>query len=154
MKSSAIRTRRLLAIGGIGALAAATTNTVIYAVGRAADVAYVVTDGRSGVESVNLSAVLSLTLMSFAIGLVAALVGNRFNRHSLRVLQVVGALLALATIGWDFGIDGTNAAKALLASMHIVVGIAYVVSLEVARTSPARSVRPAAATQLEALAAS
>ncbi len=139
MKTSETRIRRLLALGGTGAVVAAVTNAVIYGVGRAAGVDYVITETSKGTESVHLADVLSLTLMSFAVGLAAAVVATRFHRPSLRALQVLGAVLAVVSTYGDFTIDGGAAATVLLASMHIVVGVVYIASLQIFRSWATRT---------------
>jgi hypothetical protein len=57
------------------------------------------------------------------------------RRPGYRALQVVGAVIAVASIAMDLPIDGSPAAKLLLASMHLVTGAGYVVALEVAASS-------------------
>jgi hypothetical protein len=133
MKTSQGRTKGLLVVGAAGAVAATAVNACIYGAGRAADVAYVITQSSSAPERVGLGEVVSLSLMSFAVGLVAAAVALRFGRPSLRALQILGAVLAVVSTWGDFTIDGTAAATATLALMHIVVGVAYVTSLEIVR---------------------
>jgi hypothetical protein len=134
MKKSDHPVRRLLVVGATGAIAATAANVLIYGAGRAADVAYIVSTTSQGNERVRLADVVSLSLMSFAVGIIAAVVARRFRRPSVRTLQVVGAVLAVVTTWGDFVIDGTPAAKATLAVMHIVVGVAYIISLQAAST--------------------
>ncbi len=148
MNTSETRIRRLLVVGGIGAVVAAATNAVIYGIGRAAGVDYVITATSKGTENVHLADVLSLTLMSFAIGLAAAVVVTWCKRPSLRALQVLGAGLAVVSTYGDFTIDGGAAATVLLASMHIVVGVVYIASLEAVRSSATRT-RATVATSAE-----
>jgi hypothetical protein len=126
-----VRIPHLLRVGAIGALVATVVNASIYASGRAADVAYVITRDGSGAQSVHLRDVVSLSLISFAIGLVAAVIAVRLGR-GLRALAALGAVLAVISTWSDFTIDGNGAAKVTLASMHLVVGIAYVASLRLA----------------------
>ena len=136
-------TRRLLGIGAAAAAGAALVNAAIYGVGRAVDLTFVASTTSARPQHILLQHVVSFTLMTFAIGLVAAFIVDRMRRPSLRMLQVVGAFIAVASISMDVSIDSSFAAKATLALMHIVVGVAYVCALELAR-----SPRPAAATGL------
>jgi hypothetical protein len=154
MNTSDTRIRRLLVVGGVGAVAAALTNAVIYGVGRTAGVEYVITQASKGTESVHLVDVLSLSLISFAIGLAAAVVATWWKRPSLRALQIVGGIVAVVSTYGDFTIDGTAAATVLLASMHIIAGVFYIASLQIARSrtttrsavaSSARDTHPALA---------
>jgi hypothetical protein len=130
--TNTVRIRQLLRVGALGAVIATVVNAAIYATGRAAGVAYVVTRDSGGTQSVHLRDVVSLSLMSFAVGLLAALVAARVGR-GLRVLAVLGAALAVVSTWSDFTIDGNGAAKLTLASMHLVVGIVYVASVRLAR---------------------
>jgi hypothetical protein len=139
MKTSETRIRRLLVVGGIGAVVGALTNAVIYGVGRLAGVDYVITETSKGTQSVHLADVMSLSLMSFAVGLAAAVVVTWRGRSSLHALQILGAVLAVVSTYGDFTIDGTAAATALLASMHIVVGVVYIASMQYVRPSKART---------------
>ncbi len=126
MSSSRIPRSGLLRIGSAGAVVAAAVNAAIYGLGRAAGVAYVVTP----TSRVSVVDVVVLSLVWFAIGLVAAAVATRWGGRAVRVLQIVGTVVAVASISTDLTIDGTTSAKATLALMHLVVGAAYVVSLE------------------------
>jgi hypothetical protein len=154
MKKSDHPIRSLLVVGATGAVVATAANALIYGAGRAADIAYVVSKTAQGTERVRLADVVSLSLMSFAVGIIAAVCARRFRRPSVRTLQIVGGVLAVVSTWGDFVIDGTAAAKATLAVMHIVVGVAYIVSLQVAstrrthvstETAPAKTLEPVAA---------
>ena len=118
-----------LATGAIGAAVATAVNIAIYGIGRAAGVDYILTE----TSRVRVPDVVILSLMSFAIGLVAAAVAARWDR-GLRALQVVGAALAVISTWGDFTIDGSGAATATLALMHLVVGAVYVTTLEGVRS--------------------
>jgi hypothetical protein len=120
----------LLVVGAIGAALATAVNGAIYGIARAAGVAYVI----NATSRVRVPDVVILSLVSFAVGLGAAAVAARFDRRGLRVLQVVGAALAVVSTWGDFSIDGTRAATLTLALMHLVVGVAYVASIEVVRS--------------------
>jgi hypothetical protein len=137
MKTSETSVQRLFAVGAVGAVAALAVNALIYGVGRAADVVYVITEKSNGtVERVGLGEIVSITFMTFVVGLVAAAVAVRWGRPSLRALQILGGVLAVGTALGDFTIDGSRSAMLTLALMHFVVGIAYIATLEVVRTAP------------------
>jgi uncharacterized protein DUF6069 len=154
MDSTKTRARRLLAVGVIGAVAGTVVNAGIYGIGRAADVAYVARQTSSGPDNILLVHVVSFSLMAFGVGLVAALIAARVGRPSLHALQVLGAVIAVASTSMDIGIDSTVAAKLSLATMHLVMGIAYVVSLRAAQSTRVRSLSaaPIVDTRVEALA--
>ena len=131
MTTTTIRIRPLLTTGAVVAAATAAVNAVIFSLGRAAGVDYVV----DSTTTVAVADVVTFTLMAFAVGLVAAAVARGLRRPGYRALQVVGAVIAVASIAMDLPIDGSPAAKLLLASMHLVTGAGYVVALEVAASS-------------------
>ena len=134
MKTSDHRIRQLFVLGAAGAVAATLVNSVIYAAGRAGDVAYLVHVTSSGPQNVQLKDVVSLTLTSFAVGILVAAAAAKLRRPSLRTMQVVGAVLAVVSTWGDFTIDGTVAAKVTLGVMHFVVGAAYIAVLRVAQS--------------------
>ena len=144
--TSPIKARQLLAYGSIAALAAVAINVLIYAGGRVADVSYVVNQTASGPEEIRLVHVVGFCLQAFAVGLVAALVANRLGRPSLRSLQILGAVIAVGSTVMDVGIDSALPAKLLLASMHIVTGVAYVAAVQVVRSRASLATEHAPAT--------
>jgi hypothetical protein len=88
----------------------------------------------SGPQNVQLKDVVSLSVMSFALGIVAVAAATKLRRPSLRTMQILGAVLAVVSTWGDFTIDGTVAAKATLAPMHFVVGAAFIAVLRVAES--------------------
>lgn len=132
------RVPKLLGVGALGALASAAGNAVVYGIGRVSGIEYTFTEG--GVEErLGLGAVLTVSLVTFAVGLLAAAVVVWLGRPDLRVGQIVGGVIAVVTIWGSFSIDASFGASATLGLMHIVSGAAYVTSLEVVR----RSAQPA-----------
>ena len=144
MTTTTIRIRPLLTTGAIAAAATAAANAVIFGLGRAAGVDYVV----DSTTTVAVADVVTFTLMAFAVGLAGAAVARGLRRPGYRALQVVGAVIAVASIAMDLPIDGSPAAKLLLASMHLVTGAGYAAALEVAASSsPASASRQLAPTR-------
>jgi hypothetical protein len=141
MKTSDHRNRQLFVVGAATAVAATGVNAVIYGAGRAAGVEYLVDVTSKGPQSVQLVHVISLSLMSFAVGILGAVIASAWRRPSLRTMQIIGAVLAVVTTWGDFTIDGTFAATLTLALMHLVVGAAYITALYVVGSR-----RPASAT--------
>ncbi len=135
--SEGSRIRRLLAVGAVAGVAATVVNATVYGLGRAAGVDYVAKSDAGGVDRIQLQHVMSLSVMSFVVGLAAAAVVVKRRRRGLRTLQVLGAVLAVATTYGDFGIDGSTAAKVTLIAMHLVVGAAYVATLQRVRVRAA-----------------
>jgi hypothetical protein len=132
MNTSDHRIRNLFVLGAAGAVAATFVNSAIYAIGRAADVDYLVHVTSHGPQNVRLQDV-EFVAMSFIVGIVAAAVATKLRRPSLP-MQVIGAVLAVVSTWSDFTIDGSVAAKATLALMHLVVGAAYIAVLQLVRS--------------------
>lgn len=128
--------RRLLTFGFAGAIAAVVVNLTIYAISRAADVVFLIETRPDGPGLVGPSQVIRNTVVGLVVGLLAAVIALLLRRPSLRVLQVVGAIFAVATLYMDVDLEGDMTAKALLMSMHLVSGAAYVVSLQLAQSRP------------------
>jgi Family of unknown function (DUF6069) len=151
MTSTTIRIRPLLATGAVAAAATAAVNASIFGLGRAAGVDFVV----DSTTTVAVADVVSFTLMCFAAGLLAAVIARWVRRPSYRVLQVVGAVIAVASVAMDVPLDGSPAATVLLASMHLVTGAAYVIGLEIAhrRSTAAVEQHPAAERRPQPIAA-
>jgi hypothetical protein len=145
MNASTVGARRLLGLGGIAAIGATSVNAAIYGIGRAAGLSFVASTTATGPQHILLEHVVTLTIMTFAAGLVAALIADKFRRPGLRALQTVGAVVAVVSVLMDASIDSSVAAKATLALMHLVVGVAYVATLELARTPRAAHRTPASA---------
>jgi hypothetical protein len=133
--TSAVGVRSILGLGAAAAAGAALVNAGIYGIGRASGLSFVASTTSAGPQHIMLQHVVSFTLMTFAIGLAAAIVADKLRRPGFRALQIVGAVIAVVSITMDLSIDSTIVAKATLALMHLVVGAAYVGALEIARSS-------------------
>ena len=84
MNTSTVGTRRLLGLGVIAAIGAASVNAAIYGIGRAAGLSFVASTTAAGPQHILLQHVVSLTHMTFGAGLVAVLIADKFRRPSLR----------------------------------------------------------------------
>lgn len=139
METTRPRPANLLAVGGLAAVTAVAVNAAIVGLARAADVSFAYTESAdSPTKFIGWGEVLGLSLVSFAVGLVAALVAARWGRPCLRVLQILGGVVALGTIYSDVALDASTSSRVVLASMHIVVGVAYVACLHAVRSSAPR----------------
>ncbi|HEX3542324.1 MAG TPA: DUF6069 family protein [Acidimicrobiales bacterium] len=132
---SSQKDRRLLTVGAAAVSAATATNAVLYAAARAAGVNYTLTQG-STTGLIHLHDVVSLSVFTFAVGLAAAAAARPLGRPSLRALQILGAVIAVASISMDVSVHGAATARVSLAAMHLVVGAAYVAALRMV-SSPA-----------------
>lgn len=118
--------------GLIGTAAAAAGNLAIYAVGRAADVAFVVPSwgGGPAMQVTAVHVALSSILPLF-VGTAVAVAASR--RGWTRLIATAGAVVAVFSLAGPLSLEADTATKALLASMHVVAGLAFVLALERAR---------------------
>lgn len=129
--------------GIIGAAAAAAGNLAIYGVGRAADVAFLVpTWGGGPAMHVTAVHVALSSILPLFLGTAVAVAASR--RGWLRPIAAAAAVVAVLSLGGPLSLDADTATKVLLASMHVVAGVAFVLALERARrprvvhTAPSR----------------
>jgi hypothetical protein len=116
---------RLWTVGATGALLGTAVNLAIYGIGRAAGIEYVVDDG-SSIAAIH---VISLSLITFAAGVIAAAVASHW-RNGFRVAQIAGGVFAVLSTFGDFTIDGSAAAMLTLALMHLALGTVYFATIE------------------------
>jgi hypothetical protein len=121
--------------GLVATAAAAATNLLLHRLGSAAGVSFA---GELRGEPVEIRAVdvLALTVGPMVLGTALAALAARVPR-GLRAVQVLGALIAVVSIGADVALEAQAAARVILASMHVVAGAAFVLGLERARTAEA-----------------
>jgi hypothetical protein len=143
---NSIRNSGLLTIGAGGAAAAAAVNAALFGIGKVADLSYVVVD-RGTERTVEFGAVLSTSLGMVVIGLLGLGVAYRFfGRRSLRAFGILGMVIAVLSSVSFPAAEADTGTKWLLFAMHMVVGVAYLASLEIvrSRTAGAASLRPGA----------
>ena len=121
--------RRLVKTAIPAAAAAVAVNAAIYSLGRAADVTYVISRTASDAQRIHVGDVVSFTLMAFAFGVVVAALAMRIGRPRLATIETLAAVVAVASTAMDLPIDSTAPAKVLLASMHLVAGVAFIAAL-------------------------
>lgn len=118
--------------GLVGLLVAAVANLVIYAIGRGAGASFDVVDGDTEF-TVNVAAVLMLTVVPMAVGFVLAVVASLRWAWALRAGEVIGIALALLTIALPFAADTDGGTQAALAVMHVGVAAGLVLAFEAYR---------------------
>ena len=115
-----------------GAVAAAVGNLVIFLIGLAADASFVVMD-RGDLHEVTVGGVIVATVPPLVVGIVLAALLARWWPGVLRLAQVVGGTLALLTVAGPLMADTDGGTRLALALMHVVLGVAVVLSLEALR---------------------
>ncbi|MFQ6397800.1 DUF6069 family protein [Nocardia sp. KC 131] len=119
---------RPTAILGAAATAVAA-NVVVWLIGAAAGGSFEVMKG-ADVQSVAPGGVIIMSAVPLLIGLtVAALLSYRWV-GVLRVAEIVGAALSIATIGLTVAADFDTATTVALSMMHVVLAPVIVVGLE------------------------
>jgi hypothetical protein len=118
---------RVQAVAGT-VVASLLGNLAVYGVGMAAGGSFDLTsDGATA--HVSAATVAGMTVVPLLVGMVlAALLSLRWL-GVVRVAQVVGAALSLATIGGTVAADFDAVSTVTLAAMHVVIAAAIVVGL-------------------------
>jgi Family of unknown function (DUF6069) len=118
--------RLLLRGSAAGAAAATVANAALWAGGRATGVSFTVSSAL--MTKVGIVSVVLTTLLAFAVGSgVLALAARRSRRWVLAVL-VAAALVAVVSAGAPLAAAQDTATAALLATMHLVTGAAFLVT--------------------------
>ena len=115
-----------------GAVAAAVGNLVIFLIGLAAGASFVVMD-RGELHQVTAGGVIVATVPPLMVGTVLAALLARWWPGVLRLAQVIGGTLALLTAAGPMIADTDGGTRLALALMHVVLGVAVVLSLEALR---------------------
>ncbi|MFD6883560.1 DUF6069 family protein [Rhodococcus sp. NPDC060084] len=130
--SAAVRVPDRLVVVVATVLLALVVNLVVWLVGLAAGGSFEHTDAGT-VASAAPGGVVLMTAGPLAAGLALAALLSLWWSGFLRIAQVVGALLPLATIQGTVVADFDTASTAALVTMHVVVAAAAVAGLEVLR---------------------
>lgn len=124
------RVARSAAVVVASVVAALVTNLVLWAVGLAAGGSFYHTDAGEVVSAAPGGVVL-MTVVPLTVGLAVAALLALWWDGIVRIAQVVGALLPLATIQGTIAADFDTPSTVALALMHVVVALVAVLGLEV-----------------------
>jgi hypothetical protein len=121
------RRRSALQVAAIGALAATVANVALWAGGRAADVGFQVSPP-AGLPAIQVGVVLVVltTLLTFAVGSAVLALAARRSRRWVRVVMAAAAVVAVVSAGGPVSAAHDTATGALLATMHLATGVAFV----------------------------
>ncbi len=130
----ATRSRSLRRGAAIGAVAVAAANGAVWAAGRAADVSFrVVPVGATDAIEVGIVPVVLTTLVMFAIGTgLFALAARRSDRWARAVLTA-GVLVAVVSASGPLATAEDTSTGVLLATMHLLTGAAFAITVSRAR---------------------
>lgn len=112
-----------------GAATAAVANLAILLIGWAAGASFVVMDAGNPHE-VTARSVVVAGVVPLVLGTGLAALLARWWPGAIRVAQVIGGALALLTVAGPVMSDTDGATRFALAMMHVVLGVAVVVTLE------------------------
>lgn len=115
-----------------GAVVAVVANLLILLIGWAAGASFLVMDAGSPHEVTAWSVVVA-TVPALVLGTGLAALLSRWWPGVIRLAQVIGGGLALLTVAGPMMADTDGATRLALAMMHVVPGVAVVVSLELMR---------------------
>jgi hypothetical protein len=129
---AATQSRPLLQGAAAGAVIATFVNAALWACGRAADVSFTVSS--AFMTHVGIVPVVLTTLLAFAVGASLLALAGRRSRRWVRAVLVAAALVAVVSVGAPLSAAQDTATGVLLAAMHLVTGIAFLVIASTVRT--------------------
>lgn len=136
MSESRPATSLLLRIGALGGVIAVAANLALYGLGRATGASFLVTPvGAEAALPVGPAMIVAWSLVPLVLGLGATALAIRRGTTAVAVLQVLGVVVALGSLALPLLADGELTARLLLATMHVVVGAAYVAPVQRARAA-------------------
>lgn len=122
--------RHRIGLWGAGAAGVAVaSNLVVWLIGRAADVGFVV-PGRGGGSPVEVGApeVTLTTVLPFAAGTALFALGAR-SRRSRRAVLTAAVVVAVGSAAMPLSLDTDAWTRVLLATMHLITGAVFVAAL-------------------------
>lgn len=127
---------------GAAAVAATAVNLLILLIGRVGGASFELVDG-AALHAVTVGGVLTSSVVPLVIGTVLATLLGLWWPGVFRLAQFVGAGLALLTVAGPLMADTDTGTRLALAAMHVVVGVAVVLSLEAIRRRTSTTARSA-----------
>ncbi|WP_052664785.1 DUF6069 family protein [Nitriliruptor alkaliphilus] len=112
----------------LGAAASATASLIVLAIGRAAGASFTYIDGGTA-SAVTAGGVLFMASVPLVVGTVLAAALTARWDWMVRLAQAVAGLAAIVTVPFTLDTDGGTIAA--LGAMHVIVGLAAVLVLEV-----------------------
>lgn len=119
--------RSLLQVAAAGAAVATLVNATLWAVGRAADVSFLVSSAAGDIQ-VGIVLVVLTTLLMFGIGSGLLVLAIRRSRQWVRAVLIAAALVAVVSAGAPLSAADDTATGVLLAAMHLVTGATFLVT--------------------------
>lgn len=118
-------------VAALSTLAAVATNLSIVAVARASGVDFRLTQSESteGTTTIAPAMVVTVTLLTMAVGWVLAGLAVRVHRPGLRSMATIAGLFAVLSSLAPLSLDADTSAKITLAGLHLVTGAFYVAGI-------------------------
>jgi hypothetical protein len=123
---TAVQSRSLLQASAAGAAAATLVNATLWTGGRAAGVSFMVSS--AFMTRVGIVAVVITTLLAFGVGSGLLALAARRSRRWVRAVLIAAALIAVVSAAAPVSAAQDTATGALLATMHLVTGAAFLVT--------------------------
>ncbi|WP_445269885.1 DUF6069 family protein [Streptomyces sp. DSM 41634] len=122
-----------------GAVGAAVVNLIVLTVARLAGASLIVADGGEE-HPITVGGVIGASVVPLVVGTGAALLTALWKPVFLRIAQYAGGGLALLSVAGPLSSDADGGTVAALSLMHLTLGVAVVVTLNLHRRHRARGV--------------
>ncbi|WP_404953437.1 DUF6069 family protein [Streptomyces sp. 147326] len=122
-----------------GAVGAAVVNLTVLAVAELAGASLIVVDAGAS-HPITVGGVIGASVVPLLVGTGAAFLLALWKPVFLRIAQYVGGGLALLSVAGPLSSDADGGTVAALSLMHITLGVAVVITLNLHRLHPARGV--------------
>ncbi|UQX04624.1 DUF6069 family protein [Streptomyces sp. RerS4] len=129
VRSSGLTWWKALATGAVGAV---VVNLIVLAAAKLAGASLLVVDGGEE-HPIGVGGVIGASVVPLVIGTGAALLLALWKPVFLRIGQYVGGGLALLSVAGPLSSDSDGGTVAALSLMHITLGVAVVLTLQLSR---------------------
>lgn len=114
-----------LAVAGM----AAVVNVIVFAVAKAAGVAFVVSFSGKPPQDVNAFTVLVVTVIGVSLGTALTALAVRRLQGGLLVARITAAVLTVASLVIPISVEASTSTKVSLATMHVLGGAIFVLGM-------------------------
>ncbi|MBR7742520.1 hypothetical protein KC207_04360 [Phycicoccus sp. BSK3Z-2] len=119
----------LVAVVVRAAVVALVANIVLQTIARIAGVETVVVPPGAAAVTVAPVSVVTMTVVPLVVGGAVLLVASRISAAAVTALPWIGVVLGVGTALMPLSMGGDLAGRLVLAAMHVVVGVAWFVSV-------------------------